>query len=269
MPQHIQISIEATEEQQEILISELSDLGASGFEQTQTHLIVYFDADAFPSYEVTDLLNDYNITTHTIEQQNWNALWESNFQPVVVDDFCAVRAPFHQPINSVQHEIVIMPKMSFGTGHHATTWMMMAQMRSIDFAGKNVFDFGTGTGILAILAHKLGAASVLGIDNDEWSMENGRENLARNKCNAVTIEFASTVPAGPFDIILANINRNVILMHLQHLVGAVLPQGLILFSGLLEQDEPEIVKASLTLKLELLKKEVRNGWISLLFQHHA
>lgn len=269
MSQHIQISIEATEEQQEILISELSDLGANGFEQTQTHLLVYFDADAFPSYEVNELLTDYTIATQNIEQQNWNALWESNFQPVVVDDFCAVRAPFHEPLTGVQHEIVIMPKMSFGTGHHATTWMMMAQMRNIDFTGKKVFDFGTGTGILAILAQKLGAASVLGIDNDEWSIENGQENVERNGCTGVQIEFASTVPSGPFDIILANINRNVILMHLQYLVPAVVPQGLILFSGLLEQDEEDIVKASLTLNLELLKKEVRNGWISLLFQRHG
>ncbi len=267
MAHHIQISIEAGEEQQEILISELNDLGANGFEQTQTHLLVYFDADTFPSYDVNELLKDFNIATQNIEQQNWNAVWESNFQPVVVDDFCAVRAPFHEPIEGVLHEIVIMPKMSFGTGHHATTWMMMAQMKDIDFAGKKVFDFGTGTGILAILAQKLGAASVLAIDNDEWSIENGRENMVRNGCANVTVEFASTVPEGPFDVILANINRNVILMHLQHLTDAMLPQGLILFSGLLEEDEPEIVKASLTLNLHLSKKEKRNGWISLLLQH--
>lgn len=266
MSQHIQISIEAAEEQQELLISDLSDLGANGFEQTDTHLLVYFDEQGFPSYEVNELLKDYNTSVQNIQQQNWNAVWESNFQPVIVEDFCAVRAPFHDPINDVAHEIVIMPKMSFGTGHHATTWMMMAQMRNIDFTGKKVFDFGTGTGILAILAEKLGAASVTAIDNDEWSIENGQENTARNGCTKIDLYFASSVPAEQFDIILANINRNVILMHLSYLVQAVVPQGLILFSGLLVDDEPAIVDACTQAGLRLLRQQTRNNWISLLFQ---
>ncbi len=117
-----------------------------------------------------------------IEETNWNQVWESNFDPVIVDDFVAVRAHFHEPIKNVQHEIVITPKMSFGTGHHATTYMMMQQMRELDFAGKNVFDFGTGTGVLAILAEKLGAQKVIAIDNDDWSIENADENVKRNNC---------------------------------------------------------------------------------------
>lgn len=263
---HIQISIEATEEQQELLISEMSDLGANGFEQTETHLLVYFDETGFPSYEVNDLLKNYPSTIQTIQQQNWNKVWESNFQPVIVEDFCAVRAPFHQPITTVVHEMVIMPKMSFGTGHHATTWMMMAQMRDIDFVGKKVFDFGTGTGILAILAEKLGAATVTAIDNDEWSIENGLENAARNGCSHIHLYLASSVPDDQYDIILANINRNVILMHLQYLVQAVVPQGYILFSGLLVDDEGAITEACTVEGLQLLRKQTRNNWISMLMQ---
>ncbi|OLY92545.1 [LSU ribosomal protein L11P]-lysine N-methyltransferase [Cnuella takakiae] len=263
---HIQISIEASEEQQELLISELSDLGATGFEQTNTHLLVYFDEEGFPSYEVNEVLEGHNTTVQTIAQQNWNALWESNFQPVIVDDFCAVRAHFHEPVQGMQHEILITPKMSFGTGHHATTWMMMQQMRGIDFNGKQVFDFGTGTGILAILAEKLGAANIDAIDNDEWSIENGIENAERNNCSRINLYLDSSVPGKQYDIILANINRNVILMHLEHLVKAVVPQGLILFSGLLTTDEEVIVKACETHGLKLIKQQSRNNWISLLMQ---
>lgn len=269
MPNYIQISIEANEARQEVLIGELSELGANGFEQTETHLLAFFDEESFPSYEVNNLLQQDVYTTQTVEQQNWNAVWESNFQPVVVADFCAVRAPFHEPATGVQHEIVIMPKMSFGTGHHATTWMMMEQMRDIDFRGKQVFDFGTGTGILSILASMLGAAHVVAIDNDEWSIENGIENLERNGCTNVDIHLASTVPQQKFDIILANINRNVILMHMEQLAAAVVSSGLILFSGLLEADEHDINAAAVKFGYKLLRKNTRNGWISLLYQQQA
>ena len=261
---HIQITIEAGEEQQELLISELCDLGANGFEQTETHLLVYFDEADFPSYDVNSLLEGYNVDVQTIKPQNWNAVWESNFEPVVVEDFCAVRAHFHPPAAGVQHEIIITPKMSFGTGHHATTWMMMRQMRDMDFKDKKVFDFGTGTGILAILAEKLGASSIIAIDNDEWSIANGQENVAQNGCSRIQLSLASSVPQEQFDIILANINRNVILMHLPYITGALAPDGIVLFSGLLASDEVDIVEACGAEGLQVLKQELRNGWISLL-----
>src|SRR5687767_8421631 len=184
---HIQISIEANTEQQEILISELNELGATGFEQTDTHLLAYFEEDNFKSYDVNELLKDYSFHLTTLPNQNWNSLWESNFEPVVVDDFCAIRADFHQPIKKVKHEIIITPKMSFGTGHHATTYMMMQQMRDIDFINKTVFDFGTGTGILAILAKKLGSSSVTAIDVDEWSIKNAEENFHWNNTDGIVL----------------------------------------------------------------------------------
>jgi ribosomal protein L11 methyltransferase len=143
-------------------------------------LLAYFNEEDFPSYDVQSLLNGYNFQSNTIPEQNWNEEWEQNFQPVVVDDFCAVRAHFHAPISTVKHEIIITPKMSFGTGHHATTYMMMQQMQNIDFNNKSVFDFGTGTGILAILAEKCGAKEIIAIDNDEWSYKNAEENLEMN-----------------------------------------------------------------------------------------
>ena len=266
MANHIQLSIEASEEQQEILISQLEELGATGFEQTDTHLLAYFEEDAFPSYEVNALFEGRNFQLNTVQQQNWNAVWESNFQPVIVDDFCAVRAHFHEPIQGVQHEILITPKMSFGTGHHATTFMMMQQMRDIDFDNKTVFDFGTGTGVLAILAEKLGAANVTAIDNDEWSIENTKENIEKNHSQRVTVQLSSNIPADiTFDIILANINRNVILQYFPHLKRAVNQKGFILFSGLLVDDKEIIVDTAQRHGLQLIKHCERNKWISLLF----
>jgi ribosomal protein L11 methyltransferase len=261
----IQISIAATEEQQEILISQLSDLGSEGFEQTDGYLIAYFNENTFKSYEVNELLKSYSHTVNTIKEQNWNEVWESNFEPVVVDTFCAIRADFHQPIKGVEHEIIITPKMSFGTGHHATTYMMIDQMRDIDFRNKSVFDFGTGTGILAILAEKLGAATITAIDVDDWSISNAAENLAKNQCSKVSVTLSSKLPKARFNIVLANINRNVILDYLPQLRECVYENSYLLLSGLLSSDETDIVNACSKQGLDLQKRSERGNWISLLF----
>lgn len=261
----IQISIEANEEEQEILISQLSDLGAEGFEQTDGYLLAYFNENIFKSYEINELLKGYSFTTDTIKEKNWNEVWESNFQPVIVDDFCAIRAEFHESIKNVEHEIIITPKMSFGTGHHATTYMMIEQMRVIDFRNKTVFDFGTGTGILAILAEKLGAAKITAIDVDDWSISNGKENIERNNCSRISVNLSSQIPDKKFDVILANINRNVILNYLPQLNSCLNENGCLLLSGLLSSDEKDILEAVNKEKLMLSKRIERNNWISLAF----
>lgn len=261
----IQISIEANERQQEILISQLSDLGAEGFEQQEGSLIAYFNPQQFLSYEVNALLRGFTFHMSTIAEQNWNAVWESNFPPVVVKDFCAVRAHFHEPVKTVQHEIIITPKMSFGTGHHATTYMMIGQMEDISFTGKTVFDFGTGTGILAILAEKLGACAVEAIDVDEWSIRNAQENMDRNDCGKISVRLSTEIPLRPFDIILANINRNVILEYMPALEKAIIPGGYILLSGLMMGDEQVIRKAAEERRLKFEKRTEQNNWICLLF----
>ena len=262
----IQISIEASEEQQEILISELSDLDAEGFEQTTTHLLAYFNELRFPSHEVVEILKGHTYQTVTIADKNWNEVWESNFQPVVVGDFCAIRAGFHQPIANMSHEIVITPKMSFGTGHHATTFMMIEQMKDIDFNDKTVFDFGTGTGILAILAEKLGASSITAIDVDEWSIRNTEENIQNNDCTKIIASLSSQLPHQKFDIVLANINRNVILQYLPELKTCLHDKSLILFSGLLVTDREDILQACKEKSLTLVRQLERNNWLSLLLQ---
>jgi len=260
---YIQISIEANEEQQEILISELTELDAIGFEQTTSHLLTYFEENNFKSYEITKLLKDYVFHFTTLPKQNWNAVWESNFEPVIVDGFCAIRAEFHKPVKNVQHEIIITPKMSFGTGHHATTYMMIQQMRNINFINKKVFDFGTGTGILAILASKLGAASVTAIDNDEWSIKNAEENFEKNKIHSINLYQSSTVSENNFDIILANINRSVLEQYSSTLINLLSPKGVLLVSGLLKEDETFIV--GLFEKLTLYNNKQKQNWISLFF----
>ena len=260
----IQISIEAKEEQQEVLISQLSDLGADGFEQTDNYLIAYFNENNFKSYDINQLLKGLRFITMTIEEKNWNEEWETNFQPVIVHQFCAIRAEFHKPIKDVHHEIIITPKMSFGTGHHATTYMMIEQMQDIDFTNKTVFDFGTGTGILSILAEKMGASQITAIDIDGWSIANARDNFETNRCSKISLNLSAQIPYGLFDIILANINRNVIVSYLPQLARALKENSLVLLSGLLVCDLQDIVEAFKEEKIKLIRQTERNNWVSLL-----
>ncbi len=261
---YIQLTITAGEADQEKLISRLSLLGATGFEQTDESLLAYFEEENFPSYDVKGIVDVFPYQISNVKEQNWNEMWEQAFEPVIVEDFCAIRAHFHQPITNVQHEIVITPKMSFGTGHHATTYLMMLQMRSVDFSGKTVFDFGTGTGILAILAEKLGAAQITAIDNDEWSFENAQENIVRNNCTKIEVVLSSVLPHQSFDVVLANINRNVILQYMPYIKNLVNKKGLLLMSGLLAEDKVDIVEAARQNGFEVLNSQEKNKWISLL-----
>ena len=236
-----------TAEQNEILVAMLADIGFEGFEENEDVVNAFISESKFDQQALDDFCTNNNLaySLSLIEQQNWNATWESSFEPVVIKDIVAVRAGFHQPVKNVAYEIIITPKMSFGTGHHATTYLMMEQMNGISFTGKSVLDFGTGTGVLAILAEKMGAASLLAIDNDEWSIDNAKENITNNDAAKIVIELAETIPGGKkFDIILANINLNVILAHMKIIAATAKPGAQILLSGFLKDDEPR-VKASL------------------------
>jgi ribosomal protein L11 methyltransferase len=218
---HIQISIQ-TVDWQDLLIALMSERGYEGFEQEDALLKAFIPEEHFDREWLEELLTAHglNYTLERIEEKNWNAEWERNFQPVVVETFCAIRAHFHEPISGVEHELVITPKMSFGTGHHATTYMMLRSMQGMDMRGKRVLDFGTGTGVLAILAKRLGAKEVVAIDNDDWSIANAKENIAVNGCDEVVVLKMDRVAAlgGVFDIILANINKHVIVDQLGDLV---------------------------------------------------
>lgn len=266
MNNHYEVRMLATPEMQELLIAGLNDIGYEGFEEADGELKAYIPEAVYDAFLLNQLLNKYDIkySISVIEKQNWNKVWESNFEPVQVADFVGVRAGFHPPFSGVQYEIVITPKMSFGTGHHATTWMVMKLMQELDFTGKSVFDFGTGTGILAILAEKLGAVAVLGVDNDDWCVENASENIVINSCRVTGIQKTEVLNLEKkYDTILANINRNIILENLDKLAEGLQPGGAILLSGLLELDETDILDACRKRGLIYHKTLKRNGWIAM------
>ena len=267
MKNYIQIEFQnISQEQSEILIARLSDIGFEGFEEYENGLKAFAILKGFDEISLQNITTSLQLGYYKtiIEETNWNHVWESNFNPVIVDDFVAIRAEFHQPIKDTRFEIIITPKMSFGTGHHATTYMMMQQMKEIDFTNKTVFDFGTGTGVLAILAEKLGAKNVLAIDNDNWSIENAGENTKRNNCSVVELRQTDTAKIdGRFDIVLANINKNVIMDNLETITIQLLRGGLLLLSGLQREDEEEILGKCKEQNLKLLSKIEKHNWLLL------
>jgi ribosomal protein L11 methyltransferase len=280
MSQYIQIEFkDISTEQSDLLIAQLSEIGYSGFEEEENNLKAFIPANDFIKTALKEIADTQNLSfvQSTIEETNWNAEWESSFQPVIVDDFVGIRADFHKPITArpddpfgrgVKHEIVITPKMSFGTGHHATTYMMIERMKDIDFAGKTVFDFGTGTGVLAILAEKLGARKIVAVDNDEWSIENAAENFKRNGCSKFELRKADDAAGEEqYDIILANINKNVILDNFSALAKQLASSGILLLSGLLQTDETDILAEASKFSLKFGKITANNNWISLSFNH--
>lgn len=251
------------------LIAALSEIAFEGFEETDEGLNAFIKNGDFSEKTFEEAIYKYNIPFEIkiIEQQNWNALWESSFEPVIVEDFAAIRAGFHEPVKNVQYEIIITPKMSFGTGHHATTWMMIAEMQHINFTGKPVFDFGTGTGVLAILAEKLGAAYISAIDNDEWSIDNAKENCSVNECTGVDLQLSSQPDTEKkFEIILANINKNIILQFMSSLAQQLLPGGTLLLSGLLDEDEDDIKKAASFNSLQFIHTAWKEKWICMKYE---
>ncbi len=268
MSNYIQIKIENISLQQsEILVAQLSEIGFDGFEEGESFLSAFIEGEKFSESKLNDVLqNNFSYSKNIVGERNWNEEWEKNFEPVIVDDFVAVRAEFHKPIKNVEHEIIITPKMSFGTGHHATTYMMMQQMRSIDFKNKTVFDFGTGTGILAIVAEKLGAASITAIDNDEWSINNAEENVERNNCKKILLQLSDTpLSSQKFDVILANINRNVILENISAFSKMLNKNAQLLVSGLLQEDEEAIKMAAIKAGLKYSDTTSRNKWVTIKF----
>jgi ribosomal protein L11 methyltransferase len=265
MNEYVQIEFPAIPgELKDILIADLSAQGFEGFEETEDGLKAFISSVSYDEKALQELAGERNagFNKTIIGETNWNEVWESNFDPVVVDDFVAIRADFHKPVLGVMHEIVVTPKMSFGTGHHATTFMMLQQMREVDFRDKTVLDFGTGTGVLAILAEKLGAKKVVAIDNDDWSIENAKENIKNNVCRSITLQKADTPEMDEtFDIILANINRNVIVENFHFLRSQLAMGGTLLLSGILKEDGDVIFHNTVEYSLHIIQTSVRDNWL--------
>lgn len=256
----------------EILMALLTQYEFESIEEHDEYFIMYVRSSTFDfntRYEVEKLIQTNNVSYNIeeIQPQNWNAIWEASFQPVIVGDFCQVRADFHPPIADIQHDVIITPKMAFGTGHHATTYMMIEHMSEIDFHGKKVLDFGCGTGILAILASKCGAANIDAIDIEHESYLNTIENAEINDIeNVVSIEGElDAAPSTKYDIILANINRNILQKYSADLSSMLNPSGHLLISGILEEDSEQMIKTFTAEEIQHLKKSARDGWCSLTF----
>ncbi len=236
----------------EQLIALLSNIEFEGFEEVDEGLKAFVKIDEFDENSFDNIIENITVkySKSIIEEKNWNEQWESGFEPVVVYDpvsllaFASIRANFHSPVDGVKYDLVITPKMSFGTGHHATTYLMIQQMGGLDFKNKEVIDFGTGTAVLAIFAEKLGASKIKAIDNDEWSINNAKENIAANGCANIDLVKAETIEVGmKADIILANINLNIIIANLDAIKTACKPGAVILFSGIMQQDKDHITTA--------------------------
>ena len=271
---YIQVQVRSTDNKKnELLIALLANAGFESFEETDTSLKAFIKEGDFEQAPLDEILRPFHLTYNTtvIPQQNWNAQWESSFEPIVVGDFVhrtpwvSIRAAFHQPVQNVQHEIIITPKMSFGTGHHATTYMMIEQMQPLDFKDKTVVDFGTGTAVLAILAEKMGANYIDAIDYDEWSIENSIENAAANNCSKINLIKADTIATGNvYDIILANINLNIIMANLDAIKSVSKKGTLILLSGFVKSDEVEMINALSETGIRHIKTLQKLDWICML-----
>ncbi len=255
----------------EILIAELGMAGFESFVENETGVTAYIQKQEWDE----GILNDIHIlssdefeityTFSEIEQTNWNAEWEKNFNPIVVDDVCAVRAPFHEPFNTA-YDIIIEPKMSFGTGHHETTHMMIQHILKNDFKDKSVLDMGCGTGVLAILAEKKGAKPIDAVDYDNWCYLNSLENVQRNACKHISvIEGDASVLRQKYDIIIANINRNILMQDMATYVSCLNKKGMLFLSGFYQDDIPMIRTECEKHLLKFEEKLEQNNWVSLKF----
>lgn len=263
-------SVEPKELGSEILVAELGELPFESFIDSDSGIVAYIQKQFWTKNMLDDLhiLNSpefqISYTVEEIEQVNWNEEWEKNFEAIEVDETCLVRAPFH-PKTKAKFDIVIEPKMSFGTGHHETTHMMIQHLLETDVVGKKTLDMGCGTAILAILAEMKGAQPIDAIDIDNWCYLNSIENAARNNCNQITVYQgdADLLKGKKYDLIIANINRNILLSDMQTYVDSLNKEGVLLLSGFYNEDIP-FIDASCTEKgLTYVKMFERNNWVSL------
>lgn len=266
---YIELTIPVSGEQQaDILTAYLAEFPFESFEQTKGILKAYAPADAIMDCkgDVDAMLAEKGVAGHRyicIEAVNWNAVWESNFDPVDVEGRCYIRAPFHAPSEATELEVVIMPKMSFGTGHHSTTHLMSAAVMDMECQGLTGLDMGSGTGVLAIIAAKRGATSVDAVDIDQWAYENAVENIAANGVEGIVHPILGDVKAVEgrnYDFILANINLNILLRDMPAYSAMLQAGGQIFFSGIFETDIPALSARATEQGLEVTGNTAREGW---------
>jgi ribosomal protein L11 methyltransferase len=263
-----------TTEEKEIVIAKMSLLGFEGFTEGEDIIQAYIDEMAHSGDAINlleDELSDLGITLqyryHRREDQNWNEEWESKFQPVKIEDRVLIRAPFHDASDDLPCTLVIEPKMSFGTGHHHTTRLMIREMLQFELKGRHILDMGCGTGILAICAAKMGASRILGVDKDQWAYENALENVGRNGTGQVEIRLGevNVLEEEPFDLILANITRNILVRDMSEYEAHLKKKGNLVVSGFLAEDVQYVLNAAYRSRLSHLHTIEESNWICLSF----
>lgn len=260
----------------DILIAQLADAGFESFEETDEGFKAYIPAKDYTQEQLAEAMvlegegqePRVSFEVVRIEGQNWNLLWESNFEPVKIDNLCYIRAPFHAPDPTVEMEIVIEPKMSFGTGHHETTHLMSQWLLETDLRNKSLLDMGCGTGILAILAAKKGAMPVTAIDNHPFAYENTLENIVRNDVPDIKVMHgdAGLLGEDTFDVILANITKNILMADMQKYVSVLHHEGLLFLSGFLEKDLQDLVGHASKFGMEYQGQKKQKDWMAILLK---
>ncbi len=257
----------------DMLMELLGNIGFDSFMDIDDGFEAYCKESDLNVTELNEILqmeqftNVHLLKKELIPDQDWNATWEASYEPVIINELCRIRAPFHQVEGSYKYDLVIEPKMSFGTAHHETTSQIIELMLKSDFTGLNVLDMGSGTGILAILAKKLGSAMTVAIDNDEWAYKNALDNIRLNDENEIVVELgdANSLNNRMFDIILANINRNILLRDMKEYVKCLVDGGKIFFSGFYEEDLKLIAKEAEQLGLKYSNHVTKNNWTAVVF----
>ena len=251
----------------------LGEIGFDSFMDTDEGFDAYCQEQLLNEEELNDIMqmeqfaNVKFLKKELIPDQDWNATWEASYEPVIINEFCRIRAPFHKVEGSYKYDLIIEPKMSFGTAHHETTSQIIELMLQSDFTGQNLLDMGSGTGVLAILAKKLGSAMTVAIDNDEWAYRNALDNIRLNDENEIIVELgdASSLNDRQFDVILANINRNILLRDMKEYVKCLVDGGKIFFSGFYEEDLVLIAKEAERLGLTYSNHVTKNNWTAAVF----
>ena len=257
----------------DILMAELGEIGCESFVEKEDGLAAYIQADLFDlnNFQSLQILHnlDFSITYSItkVANQNWNAVWESNYDPIIIAGKCGIRAPFHPENKEVLYDLVIEPKMSFGTAHHETTSMMIELLLEEKLQDKKVLDMGCGTGVLAILSAKLGGIDIVAIDNDNWAYENSLENIVKNNEGDIKVLHgdANLLKGMNFDVIIANINRNILLNDIKHYAACLNKNGILLMSGFYKQDIPTIKEECLKYNLGFNRYISKNNWIAVRF----
>lgn len=260
----------------EIIIAKLGNIGFESFIENDNCILAYIAENLFNLSEIENLTNtllslgfNFKYSFKVLEEKNWNAEWESNYQPVIIANKCYIRAMFHPTLPDIQYEIIIEPKMSFGTAHHETTSMMIELILEENISNKTVLDMGCGTFVLGILAHKLGASEITGIDNDEWAYNNAFENINNNKIISnfkILLGDAEILQKSEkYDIIFANINRNILLNDIKHYSNVLKNNGLLFLSGFYYDDLNAIIEECLKYNIQLSRYLTKNSWIAARF----